>query len=349
MDFNSSGALLYRYIYGNAIDFLIGRMDTSGNAMWYLTDKLGSVRENTNGSGNVLDSITYDTFGNILAETHPTSGDRFKYTSREWDSEIGQYFYRARYYSATDGRFESEDPSGFSAGDSDLYRYVNNAPTGLTDDTGLGTYIWGVRYKAEVKGSAGQGALPDTVIMKDPERLEGFWYEDPKVGVPEKPDFWIQEHVRVKKKGTGWFIGPTNVTEENYMPVSDFKVDDHYISPAGIWSSKVRPVDNPANRTKALNELVGEIRASGGTGKIVYEQWFTSSVKPSKNPPGKKDKTRVVPNSGFQITYWLIETTTGFALTVQKEGKSFVVTDPQGTGVIVNAGTGGGQEYVMIK
>src|SRR5437899_10074178 len=138
MDFNSSGSLLYRYIYGNAIDSLLGRIDTSGNAMWYMTDKLGSVRENTDGSGNVLDSITYDTFGNILSETHATSGDRFKYTGREWDSEIGQYFYRARYYSPTDGRFESEDPLGFSSGDTDIFRYVKNSVPNATDPTGQG-------------------------------------------------------------------------------------------------------------------------------------------------------------------------------------------------------------------
>src|SRR5882724_13105122 len=106
--------------------------------MWYFTDKLGSVRENTDGNGNVLDSITYDTFGNILAETHPASGDRFKYTGREWDSEIGQYFYRARYDSPTDGRFESEDPLGFSSGDTDIFRYVKNSVPNATDPTGQG-------------------------------------------------------------------------------------------------------------------------------------------------------------------------------------------------------------------
>jgi hypothetical protein len=55
------------------------------------------------GDGTVLDSITYDTFGNIISETAPSSGDRFKFTSREWDSEIGQYFYRARYYGKKKG------------------------------------------------------------------------------------------------------------------------------------------------------------------------------------------------------------------------------------------------------
>src|SRR5207245_1235394 len=54
-DFNSGGSLTFRYLYGNAIDFLLGRVDTSGNAMWYLGDNLGSVRENVNASGTVLD------------------------------------------------------------------------------------------------------------------------------------------------------------------------------------------------------------------------------------------------------------------------------------------------------
>jgi RHS repeat-associated protein len=163
MDFNSGGTLLYRYLYGNAIDFLIGRIDTSSNAMWYLTDKLGSVRENTDGSGNVLDSITYDTFGNIIAETHSTSGDRFKYTSREWDSEIGQYFYRARYYSPSDGRFESEDPSGFSAGDTNLYRYTKNAPTVGSDPTGQSSLLFFGKPKFHLSTIAANRVGPDNL------------------------------------------------------------------------------------------------------------------------------------------------------------------------------------------
>jgi RHS repeat-associated protein len=140
-DFNNSGAIQFQYLYGPGIDQLLARGDTNAAPLWYLTDKLGSIRENVNGSGSVVDSITYDTFGNILSETAPSSGDRFKYTSREWDSEIGQYFYRARYYSPTDGRFESEDPTGFGGGDTDLYRYVINRPTYRTDPSGLQDFL----------------------------------------------------------------------------------------------------------------------------------------------------------------------------------------------------------------
>jgi hypothetical protein len=46
------------------------------------------------------------------------------------------YYYRARYYDATIGRFTSEDPLGLSAGDANLYRYVGNSPLNFTDPTG---------------------------------------------------------------------------------------------------------------------------------------------------------------------------------------------------------------------
>jgi hypothetical protein len=40
-------------------------------------------------------------------------------------------------YDATIGRWTSEDPIGFAAGDANLYRYVHNGPTNATDPSGL--------------------------------------------------------------------------------------------------------------------------------------------------------------------------------------------------------------------
>jgi RHS repeat-associated protein len=61
---------------------------------------------------------------------------RYGYTGRELDSETGLYYYRARYYAPTTGRFISEDPMGFGAGDTNLYRYVFNNATNYTDPSG---------------------------------------------------------------------------------------------------------------------------------------------------------------------------------------------------------------------
>jgi hypothetical protein len=47
------------------------------------------------------------------------------------------YHDHARYYDAVIGRFVSQDPKGFAAGDTNLYRYVGNSPTTQVDTDGL--------------------------------------------------------------------------------------------------------------------------------------------------------------------------------------------------------------------
>lgn len=72
------------------------------------------------------------------------SHDSIGYTGREWDFETGLYYYRARYYDPSIGRFISEDPIGFSGEDTNLYRYVENSPTNKIDPLGL--WGWGYRF-----------------------------------------------------------------------------------------------------------------------------------------------------------------------------------------------------------
>ncbi|NBR07889.1 MAG: RHS repeat-associated core domain-containing protein, partial [Planctomycetes bacterium] len=61
----------------------------------------------------------------------------YKFTGREYCEELGIYYYRARWYDPGSGRFISQDPIGFEAGDPNLYRYVGNAPGDGTDPSGL--------------------------------------------------------------------------------------------------------------------------------------------------------------------------------------------------------------------
>jgi RHS repeat-associated protein len=88
-------------------------------------------------AGTILDQLSYDSYGNILTETNSANGDRFKYTARDWDSEIGLQYNRARYYDPKAGRWISLDPIAFSARDPNLYRYVSNQPARDMDPSGL--------------------------------------------------------------------------------------------------------------------------------------------------------------------------------------------------------------------
>ena len=48
----------------------------------------------------------------------------------------GLQYNRARYYDPTTGRWTTEDPLGFAAGDTNLYRYVGDNPTNRVDPSG---------------------------------------------------------------------------------------------------------------------------------------------------------------------------------------------------------------------
>jgi RHS repeat-associated protein len=52
------------------------------------------------------------------------------------NAEFGQYYYRARYYDPTMGRFVSEDPVRFNSGPG-FYTYVRNSPILYFDPSGL--------------------------------------------------------------------------------------------------------------------------------------------------------------------------------------------------------------------
>jgi RHS repeat-associated protein len=135
-DFSSSGSLQTRYLDGLAVDQIYGQTNSSGSTEWYLTDQLGSVVAIASTSA-VLDQITYDPFGNIVTQTNATDAVRFGFAGMEFDSVTGLYYDHARYYDAAIGRFTSQDPKSFAAGDTNLYRYVGNDPSGANDPTGM--------------------------------------------------------------------------------------------------------------------------------------------------------------------------------------------------------------------
>ncbi|TAE58470.1 MAG: hypothetical protein EAZ76_02010 [Nostocales cyanobacterium] len=129
-----------RYLHGAGVDQVLAQ-ESGGNVEWHLTDHLGTVRDLVNNSGAVVNHVVYDSFGQVISESNPAVDTRYLFTGREFDQEIGLYYYRARYYDQATGRFLSEDPIGFDGGDANLYRYVFNDPIRLSDPTGESPFI----------------------------------------------------------------------------------------------------------------------------------------------------------------------------------------------------------------
>jgi RHS repeat-associated protein len=138
LDFNGSGQLTERYLTNpNALSQFYGQVNASGNVQWFLTDNIHSIRQVVSANGTVLDAITYDPYGNILSQTNSANAPRFLYAGGAYDTLTGYDQFGRRYYSPADGRWTSQDPLGFRAGDTDLYRYVFNASTYRIDPSGL--------------------------------------------------------------------------------------------------------------------------------------------------------------------------------------------------------------------
>jgi RHS repeat-associated protein len=148
----------------------------SGTTSYFEEDGLGSIASLSNSGGALAETYTYDSFGKLLASTGSLANP-FQYTAREYDSETGQYYYRARYYNPATGRFLSEDPIGFYGGNN-FYRYVGNDPADLIDPFGLWSWTGvgaGVGGALGGIGGALLGAGTGTLVAPGVGTIGGGW------------------------------------------------------------------------------------------------------------------------------------------------------------------------------
>ena len=109
----SGGATVRSYTHG--LDLISQNQLVGGNwtPSFYGYDGQGSVRYLTNSSGAVTDTYDYDAFGNILERTGATPNN-YLYRGEQFDSDLGSYFLRARYYDQLRGALLSSDESAAS-------------------------------------------------------------------------------------------------------------------------------------------------------------------------------------------------------------------------------------------
>jgi len=109
---------------------------TNGTVTYLHQDHLGSTRLKTDSTGDRVFVSNYQPFG---VDSGLSGSEEFRYTSKPSDDATGLYYFGARYYDPTIGRFITEDPHPGSLSDPqslNRYVYCRNNPHKYTDPDG---------------------------------------------------------------------------------------------------------------------------------------------------------------------------------------------------------------------
>ncbi len=130
----ATGELMAEVTFGPTIDEPLAETTAQGTH-FYQSDHLGSIVGVVDSGGSVIGQYDYGPFGQT--DPNAQAAGAFRYAGRE--SETGDlYYFRARYYQPSTGRFLSPDPVSAALGGSvNGYSYADNDPVNFIDNLGL--------------------------------------------------------------------------------------------------------------------------------------------------------------------------------------------------------------------
>jgi RHS repeat-associated protein len=164
-----SGAVTKTYTYG--LQRISENQLVSGTwtPTFYGYDGHGNVRFTTNTAGTVGNTYQFDAFGMPIASAG-TIANTYLYSGERFDSGLGFYHLRARYYSQATGRFETMDPELgkiFNPGTLHKYLYSGSDPVNFVDPSGEDDIA---EYDVLVNQFKGSGLQAHHII---PQRFAG--------------------------------------------------------------------------------------------------------------------------------------------------------------------------------
>ena len=171
-------ATLAGYIDGDGVDQHLARV-VGGDVYAYVGDALGTVRGVFDASGQAVNSYAYKAYGEVRsAGGSDVAQNPYRFTGRRWDGDVGEYYYRARYYQPGLGRFSAVDPLVPAQR---AYGYVDANPIMKTDPAGqypLDKVLQSVAVKIQIKVLIG-GAIVAAMVSAGMFALSAYYEYGP--------------------------------------------------------------------------------------------------------------------------------------------------------------------------
>jgi RHS repeat-associated protein len=284
-ELDGSGNVLRRYVHGPGSDDPIvwyeGSTLTTRNYLH--ADERGSVIATTDdtGSGTVY---TYGPYGEPLPAW---TGSRFRYTGQIALPEAHLYYYKARLYSPSLGRFLQTDPIG-TKDDLNLYAYVGDDPVDRVDPSGLryvDIYIWYAHHTSPGHVMVTEHRSQKVLLSQFP--VTGLWrgqnvqkgYLETFAAEGRQPDSIRQAWVSDDAAFDNTVIKERSILNWDWNP----NKDETQCSTAAVRSLEDGEVSLTANRTgtlmpKTLDEDLGKNASALGN----HVQQIANSIAQAK-------------------------------------------------------------------
>jgi RHS repeat-associated protein len=274
-ELDGAGNTLRRYVHGPGTDEPIVWYEgaTLANRNYLHADERGSIIATSDGSG-VATVYKFGPFG------EPTSwtGSRFQYTGQAAIPEAHLYYYKARIYSPSLGRFLQTDPVG-TADDLNLYAYGRNDPINRVDVSGNWSAAVHLKVMSDAFGPTMGKAMSSRSIYQDlimgsynymhylrdpgqsPSEAVAKWGDFVKLRLDEAKAFANSPIPYFREQSLGLFTDAVHAIMDSFSPVHSKDGVPQEFNPKWSYSEVVAhghsPFDNEGEEgTKNLTPEV---------------------------------------------------------------------------------------------
>jgi RHS repeat-associated protein len=228
---------------------------TLDERLWVQQDANWTVTALANGSGSLVERYIYDSYGkqtvldaNFNTRSSSSYGFVIGFQGARLDTTSGLYNERSRDLSPTLGRWLTNDPLGFDAGETDTYRFAANNPAATIDPLGLKvTKITVEEVKKPLRGDWGVFAWPVVFKLDAPADKCGGWIiqhlkvtktnKETKKPLIEPLDYWEAWRVQPEKDNTpkkAPSVDDVLLLGKKYIDIDGIEANDWYWS-ATTW------------------------------------------------------------------------------------------------------------------